>query len=295
MNAEYSHLSPAAAAVLSRPVEERIEFLRRDHFIQYAAADKALAELQDLLAYPKSLRMPCRALIGQSQNGKTTLQREFLRRNPTMLDAAQYPVVPVIWFDTPTGADEGRFLSSLLTAMTVPHRPDAAPEKLEPQVLSCLAERRTRAIVADEFHNMLHASPAGQRSFMAVIKRFVNTTQIPLIASGTSDVLRALATDSQFVSRFLKLSLPTWGPDRAFLELLVGFERTLPLAKPSQLHSAAFADLIYKRSRKVIGSVKDIVQEAAVRSLRAGNERITYELLQDTVKDLETRSLALAG
>jgi hypothetical protein len=285
------HLDPEAVAALELTKDERIEFLRRDHYMDYDAGEAILRELQDAMAYPKSVRMPCRALIGDSKNGKTTLQKELVARNPTVIDDAGYPIVPVVLVEMPAEPDEGRFWSEVLKSLLVPHRSDARPEKLEPMAVESLIERRPKIILLDEFHNILYGTGREQRAFLGVIKRFSNTVPAALVACGLREIVSVLSTDPQFVTRFQRLLIPLWTPDLNFVRLLNSFERMMPLPKPSKLNSPEKALAIYDGSDKTIGNVKTIIQTAAVTAINNDDEMITFENLRSTVAELLERSL----
>lgn len=235
--------------------------------------------------------MPCRALIGDSQNGKTTLLREFARKHPAMVDAANREIIPVLYVEMPPEPDEGRFWSAILQSMMIVHNPAAAVEKLEAQAISKLIDLQVRVIIIDEFHNMLHGPAKDQRQFLVVVKSLTNRLQLPLIVGGTVDVARALATDPQFLSRFEKLNLPKWKLTVEFRRLLVTFQSLLPLAKPSELGSKEKTIAIFNAARGTIGGVKHILVKAAVAAIKDGEEEITYAGLIAVIEELAERSM----
>ena len=137
-----------------------------------------------------------------------------------MLDEAGYPITKVLWVETPASADERRLYSAILSALNVTHRPDAPPARLEALAHEELAVQRTSVLVLDELHAMLNSPARQQKQFMASLKRLSNMRQLSIVACGTVDVSRALAIDTQFVSRFTRLALPRWQADESFLKLL---------------------------------------------------------------------------
>ena len=104
--------------------------------------------------------------------------------------------------------------------------------------------------------------------------------QLSIVACGTVDVSRALAIDTQFVSRFTRLALPRWQADESFLKLLASFERLMPLARPSNLTAPKMALEVFKSCDGTIGSVRKITLQAVERVLKDGGERVTFEILQ---------------
>ncbi len=288
---DFEHLHPDARAVLQSSLEDRLEFVRRDRFIEYPAAEAILRDLADVVTYPRVQRPPCRAVIADSDNGKTSLTSELIKRNPVVLDATGNPITKVLWAECPPAPDEGRLFSSILTALDVLHRPDAAPERLEAIVSQELIAHQTTTLVIDELHAMLNGTARNQRLFMAALKRLSNTRNISVVCCGTQEVTRALATDPQFMTRFQKLALPRWQANEDFQRLLVSFEMFVPLPKPSGLSQGRLVQLIYMKSARTIGSVRAIVRAAAEMALREGEDRITYALLDKAVAGLVERLL----
>lgn len=275
-----THLSPKAADLLEASVSEKLEFIQRDHHIDYPASDYILRELQDLVDRPRSTKPECRAVISDSDNGKTTLTKHFLRLNPVVLDEADCPIAKVLWVETPPAADEGRLYSAILTGLGINHRADAPAERLEALVHQETAVQQTSVLILDELHAMLNSPARQQKQFMASLKRLSNVRQLSIVACGTHDVVRALAIDPQFVSRFLRLSLPLWSANEDFLSLLAAFESLIPLPKPSNLAAPEMAFEIFKGSNGTIASIKKLILRAAQVALKTGQDRITFAALQ---------------
>src|SRR5258707_1005301 len=192
---QFPHLHEATAQMLEASLPEKLEFVRSNHLFGYPAYDHILRDLQDLVAFPRSLKPECRAVIADSDNGKTTLTRQFIANNPIVLDEAGYPITKVLWVETPASADERRLYSAILSALNVTHRPDAPPARLEALAHEELAVQRTSVLVLDELHAMLNSPARQQKQFMASLKRLSNMRQLSIVACGTVDVSRALAID----------------------------------------------------------------------------------------------------
>lgn len=96
-----------------------------------------------------------------------------------------------------------------------------------------------------------------QRRFLNLLRWLGNELQIPLVAVGTSEALRAIQSDDQLANRFTPFSLPPWRMDAEYLRLLNTLEAMLPL-------------------RELVG----LVTAAAV-AVKAGEEHIRMEKLDD--------------
>ena len=291
---QFPHLHEATAQMLEASLPEKLEFVRSNHLFGYPAYDHILRDLQDLVAFPRSLKPECRAVIADSDNGKTTLTRQFIANNPIVLDEAGYPITKVLWVETPASADERRLYSAILSALNVTHRPDAPPARLEALAHEELAVQRTSVLVLDELHAMLNSPARQQKQFMASLKRLSNMRQLSIVACGTVDVSRALAIDTQFVSRFTRLALPRWQADESFLKLLASFERLMPLARPSNLTAPKMALEVFKSCDGTIGSVRKITLQAVERVLKDGGERVTFEILQNACQSFTRSRLVTA-
>lgn len=277
---EFTHLEPEVHCVLQWPKDERIEYAKRERWISYPQAVRALSACTDVLQHPKTLRMPNLLLVGESGNGKSTIVGRFTEQNAITFSPNGDPIAPVFTMEMPSKPDEARFWSALLTGMRIAHRPTANVKDLESQAKSVLLYAQTRLIFIDEIHNLLHGSALQQRHFLVVLKNLSNTLKISLACVGTREAIRALNTDPQMVSRFEPFGLPRWSMDAEFRNLLASFERLLPLAEPSQLDSRELAPIIHHLSGGTIGRVAHILKKATVEAILRNRERIDVALIK---------------
>lgn len=286
---EFPHLNEQVALRVRDLPEERIDFIQSDQWVGYEEAKKILQEFDDLVRHPRNMRMPCRVLVGNSQNGKTTLLRRCCKLHPVEYTEDEQIVLPVLLFETPPEPDEGRLYSSILTALAVAHRQDAAPERLLAKVVDRLTLLNVRLLMADEFHNILQGTPRNQRQCLASLKSLLNTLKMPFVAAGISDVMTALATDTQFVSRFEKLELPKWGSNKPTRRMIMSLETVLPLAKPSGLAEEKMAIRIIGASGDTLGGIVDIVKKAAVAAIQNNKECIDMATLEAVIAERAKR------
>ena len=64
MSSEYPHLHPSTRPFADEDAQSRIRRIRTDRWIGYARAKAVLAALEDLLSFPKRMRMPNHLLVG---------------------------------------------------------------------------------------------------------------------------------------------------------------------------------------------------------------------------------------
>src|SRR5215813_12513901 len=109
MTTEYAHLHPSVGALADEPDAIRIRRIRTDRWIGYGQAERALAAMEDLLTFPKRMRMPNLLLVGPTNNGKTMIVEKFRRVHPpiTAVETADgVAVLPVLSVQMPPGPDE---------------------------------------------------------------------------------------------------------------------------------------------------------------------------------------------
>jgi hypothetical protein len=63
MSDKYAHLHPSTRPFADEDAASRIRRIRTDRWIGYARAEAVLAALEDLLSFPKRLRMPNLLLV----------------------------------------------------------------------------------------------------------------------------------------------------------------------------------------------------------------------------------------
>lgn len=275
-----AHLSASAAEWLALPAVERIERICAPRWIGYPRTQAILAKLEDLLAWPKSHRMPNLLLVGDTNNGKTMLVQRFRARHPAHDNSQGHGVrVPVLVIQAPPVPDEGRFYNAILELLFAPYKPNDRVDKKQAQVIKLLRYVELRMLVIDEIHHILAGNLNRQRAFLNVIKYLGNELQVPIVGVGTKDAFRAIQTDPQLANRFEPALLPRWSFDGDFLRLLASFERMLPLAEPSQLHDTTLATRLFSLSEGYLGELATLLNQAATVAVETGRERIDFKLL----------------
>lgn len=280
MSSDTSHLLEKAAAYLDRPDEERIRYIRSPRWIGYPRAQEILDQLEQLLTYPKSHRMPNLLIVGDTNNGKTMLVERFCRRHKAD-DNPQggAAIVPVLFVQAPPIPDEGRFYNAILELLFAPYKAGDRVDRKQFQAIKLMHAVGLKMLIIDEIHHILAGSMSKQKAFLNVIKYLGNELQIPIVGVGTRDAFRAVQTDPQLSNRFDHAVLPRWNNDESFLRLLATMERTLPLRLPSTLIDGALADKLYSMSEGYIGEISRLLVSAAVRAVETKYERIDKKLL----------------
>lgn len=268
---------------MSLPPTERINFARQSVWIGYNTANQILDELDELVRWPRTQRMPSKLIVGDTNNGKSMLISQFLLNHEPFYDDPQNEQglhVPVIAIQAPPKPNERLLYSTILQQVWAPHSARETSSRLLEMVISILRHCKTKVLVIDEIHHLLAGTHSKQHEFLNILKYLSNELQLSIIAVGTKDAVRAINVDPQLANRFTALQLPRWKLDRDYLRLLATFEQILPLKKPSHLSSRELAPVIYDLTEGYIGETSMLLGNAACLAINDGSEKITSNILK---------------
>ena len=264
--------------------KQRIDAFDKNIWIGYTKAIEIRKTLETLLHYPRMHRMPNLALIGESNNGKTMLLKNFIKKHvvePT--PTASKSILPVLMIQMPPKPDENRFYDELLTRLFAN---ESAREPITSKLsrLKILLKKiETKIIVLDEFQHSLAATMKNQRVLLNAIKYMSNELMISFVASGTLETLNSLQADPQIANRFEPTYLPKWRYDDDFKRLMVTFEARLGLKKESNLAEEKLGNLILATSEGTIGEIDDLVKKLAKFAIVSGTEQITTDMFESKI------------
>ncbi|RMH11367.1 MAG: transposase [Gammaproteobacteria bacterium] len=277
----YPHIHPNFVDVLNRSDDERIAFMDEPRWIGYPRANDIIEHMRGMLNKPTRPRMQNLLIVGESNNGKTTIVDHFGEMyGKGYVNGDSEPVRPVIIAEAPASADEKGLHISILERFATPYRPSDPVAKLRYQVIHLMRECHVRMLIIDELHSLLAGTAGKQREVMNAIKLLCNELRIPIVGVGTIDAVRILHTDPQHASRFEVAKLPKWKLDKDFLRLVVSFEKTLPLRKASNLASREKLPLIHSICSGNIGDLHRLLIECAKEAILSGKEEIDVEIIK---------------
>lgn len=278
---DYQHLHADFRHIMILSDKERLEFMDMPRWIGYKSSQQIIDTLQGLMNKPTRPRMPNLLIVGDPNNGKTTIIRRFRELcGKGYIDENTDPVKPVIIAEAPPSADEKGLYISILEQFYAPYRASDPVSKLRYQVIHILRLCHTKVLVIDEFHSLLTGSAIKQREVMNAIKLLCNELAIPIVGVGTREAVRVLHTDPQHASRFDVVTLPIWELNQDFQRLLAGFEKVLPLKNPSKLHEPELASLIHTISEGNTGNIHRLLIECATEAIAGGKELIDKSIIQ---------------
>ena len=276
-----SHLCTATRCEAMLDHRTRIRSLQRDRWIDYPRATEAIQRLERLLNAPQRERMPCLAMHGDSNIGKTLIVSKLRREHPsTFNDLKGVECRQIIAMQMPATPDQHRFYAALLFELGAPHSMTASLSSLERLARDLLRRIAPRMLIVDEVHHLLAGGHREQRASLNLLKYLANDLKFSVVVVGTSDALLALETDAQMRSRFTPFEIPRWRECGEFRRLLSAFERVLPLRKASNLAQKAVVEFLLAASGGLTGEVSRLLNEAAELAIVDATERITMQHLE---------------
>jgi type II secretory pathway predicted ATPase ExeA len=280
-NPDYRHLGRKALQVIELSPEERIAFIQDSHWVGYSRAKEILNDFEDLLAHPRMHRMPCRLLLGATNNGKTVLLKRFAKLHPAFENPDQQGITAaVLWVQAPPVPDESRLYEAILRAVSAPFRHADSLPKREALVMSNLRNVGLKVLLIDEIHHLISGSTNRHRQMLNVIKGLGNSLQISIVAAGTKEAFSAMKVDPQMENRFIPVALPRWEMGDEYLRLLASFEQLLPLKRPSNLAGdQALAMKVFSLIGGKIGELWSLLGKVATVAIQTGHERIDAKLI----------------
>lgn len=262
--------------------EQRIYNLQKRVWVGYSRATEIRAALETLLKYPKTHRMPNVAIIGETNNGKTMLIENFLRKNNPPPDPnAENVTLEILMVQVPPEPDEGRLYNAMLERLWSPGSMKEPTDSKLQRLKLLLFRLETKMLVFDEFQHAIAGNATKQRRFLNAIKYLGNELQIPIVALGTPEALNALQSDPQIANRFEPMYLPKWKLDTDLFRLLFSIEPKLGLKNPSNLAARNMARLILDASEGTIGEIMKLLRVLAIYAIKSGDERITEDMLKE--------------
>lgn len=276
---EIQCMSPNVA--IRKDIEERIQAIQKRTWIGYTRAVTVRNQLENLLKYPQTHRMPNLAIIAETNNGKSMLLKSFLRRHGPPNDPnVDHTTLPVLLLDTPSEPDEGRLYRRMLEKLFATASNREPADSMLSRLKVILRHLETRMIMLDEFNNAVAGTPVKQRRFLNAIRLMGNELEMPIVAAGTPEALAAIQSDPQLANRFEPIFLPKWQLDEELGRFLISVEKEFALDKPSNFADPSFARRLLYLSEGLLGEIMEILRRLAIHTIRTGEEQVTIDMLR---------------
>lgn len=239
-----------------------IQSFHKDRFVRTKFTDQVFREIDFIfqMAELKKQRPPNLMLIGDSGAGKTTLINEYCRKRPFAEKRRKDGILKTkyITIEMPVAATEKRLLEELLKAIGGSTR----TSDLERSFDTVVEKIGLKAIIIDEFHNLLGAQKNNLVKTLNQLKRITNIPRVSLIIAGTPAITRVLEFDEQFEKRFQRVVLPNWSETKDFKQFVVNYLACLPITLPDKLPNAIFSELLSGPSTRTYDVVRILCQSA---------------------------------
>lgn len=272
------HLHPEAAKLIDAKLEAQIHWLKSPKWINYQKGSEVLEKIDSILTHPLTHRMPSMLIVGPTNNGKTMILQEAMKRYPTVrVPEVEADQIPLLFLTMPPGPEVRRFYALVLDHVGAIYRPSASTSRLEQQVITVLKAVHLKAIIVDELQNILGGRHDHQRQFLNMLRFLSNELQISFICAGTKEAVRAIQTDDQLANRYEVNWLPEWKDGREFRRFLFLLESILPLKQPSFLYKTDLGRLALSLSEGTIGELINLVVSATIIALKQGADNLTEE------------------
>jgi hypothetical protein len=278
---DLGHLAASVRELALLDGKSRELAISRDRYIPHPAADQVLAEFEFLLNTDDSVRPQSRMLLAPPLHGKSTLIARFAEKHKASDNPdGDFARIPVLAIQHPPSATDSVF-GEILNKLGIQVPTSATQSWIRKKCITMLRSVQCRMLLIDEFHHCVNGTHAQRKLALDAIKYLYNELGRPMILAGTQEVYNAAVGSQQIMSRFSPIVLRRFDhPDDAdFINVLMGFEVTTPLRRPSRLFETAMRHQIHKMTLGTIGKVSDLVIAFARTAIATGEERITLEML----------------
>ncbi len=279
-----------AGAPLATSVSETIAMLRTT-WADYGAANAVERKLSALLRSPPRSgsgsvgAAPVVMIIGDDNNGKTSLVRHFEASHPPSDDpcneAAYFPVIIIETPPYPTLTSLG---NSVLTYVGCPIRFESRGPTKWTQLKSVLTALRTRVLIFDHFEHVL-ANPSVQLGqTLRGLRDLARELRVCVVLVGSVNMYR-LAVRRLPPDDISMWSLPVWTFENECQHFLKAISRTLGLKRRSRLDIEPWAPWVFAQSDGRLGGLVDAVELLI---------RVAYRPEQNELDSVAFKELALA-
>lgn len=298
-------LAELDASELEAYNESRFAWIGADVVIatkDIAAVTDQVRLLRARLAAKRSTAGRALAITGRAGVGKSTIamllgkKHEIAVRRKAGLSTGDVTTAPVIYLVVPPGCTPKMLMSAVARWIGLPVRRGWDAPTITDHVVAVLRDLKTSMVIVDEVHNLKTNKSAGADAASA-LKVFTERLDAAVIFCGIdlldSDLL-AGEMGRQIRARTKVYNLQAYGYGSAagrqeWADVVEGMEALLPLADhtPGTLGTEEMAAYLWNRTGGSIGSLRNLLGDAAIEAILSGAEKITRRGLDDVLLDQE--------
>jgi DNA transposition AAA+ family ATPase len=247
--------------------QEAIARLQRQCFVELATVQQFHAWLDD----KRQCRQACR-VIGDSRTGKTLACDAYRLKYTSQTGSGDAPIVPVIYWHATTETGQRELFVGLLEHLKY-RITNGTISDLRERVYRLLRSCQVEMIILDEAHRF-------RPKTFSEIRDIFDLLGIAVVLVGTDRLDAVVRRDEQVHNRFMACHR-FYRFDSQMLEdtTAIWEEYVLRLPQPSNLNSAAMQKVLAATTRGYLGTLDEILRNAARRALESGQSRIEASLL----------------
>lgn len=303
--------NPEPPQLLSDNDLERIDDLERDLYnearqdyhsslLLVATPDirKIIHTGQKLIVNNRGKQLGRRGLLisGASGTGKSTsitqlgkrFQLDFERRNPGIPDR-----IPVVYILIPPDADPKSLAGEMAVFLGLPVGRCDGPQSLAHAVAAVMRRAGTRLVLVDEIHRLDLSTKRGKGA-SDQLKYFFDTVSATFVYSGLDleeTNLFSGVRGRQIAGRFIPVSTAafsynTIAAKNDWKKLVATMEQSLRLHRHKVGTLLEWASYLHARTGGMIGSLDQLVYEAANDAISDGSEKVTKAHLEAVILDI---------
>ena len=247
--------------------QEAIARLQRKCFVELATVQQFHAWLDD----KRQCRQACR-VIGDSRTGKTIACDAYRLKYASQTASGDAPIVPVIYWHATTETGQRELFVGLLEHLKY-RITNGTISDLRERVYRLLRSCQVEMIILDEAHRF-------RPKTFSEIRDIFDLLGIAVVLVGTDLLDAVVRRDEQVHNRFMACHR-FHRIDSQMLEETTAIweEYVLRLPQPSNLTGSAIQKVLAATTRGYLGTLDEILRNAARRALQSGQLRIEASLL----------------
>lgn len=247
--------------------QETIARLQRQCFVELGKVQEFHAWLDE----KRECRQACR-VIGDSRTGKTIACDAYRLKYATYSTKGDAPLMPVIYWHATTETGQRELFIGLLEHLKY-RITNGTISDLRDRVYRLLRSCQVEMIILDEAHRF-------RPKTFSEIRDIFDQLGIAVVLVGTDRLDAVVRRDEQVHNRFMACHRFHRFDSQALEDTTAIWEEyVLRLPQPSNLTSAGMQKILASATRGYLGTLDEILRNAARRALQSGMPRIEAALL----------------
>ncbi|WP_013334781.1 TniB family NTP-binding protein [Gloeothece verrucosa] len=264
-------LNPLKSVVEDETISEQIQRLQRRVIVQL----EQMKSLHEWLDGKKLSRQACR-VVGESRTGKSVACNAYRLLSPPVLKRGEPPSISVVYWQSSPESGPGDLFKGILDYLKYQLSRGTVSEMRE-RVYLALEACQVEMVIIDEAHRL-------RSQTFAEIRDIFDKLEISVVLVGTDRLDAVVRRDEQVYHRFMSCHrFQRMNPRQLAQTSVIWEERVLKLPSKSNLGNSKMQRILAPATRGYIGILDMILREAAIRSLKKGEAKISESQLKEVV------------